>query len=157
MSLQHSKLFSFILPATLFLAAGLRADEAKPAATLTPPEAALLKRFDTNGDGKLDETELADAHEALRGAPGARAAVAGQVYSRLLEHFDRDQTGHLGPDEQAAAVGYLRQNAPRIYQALLQRFDLNGDGELDAPETAAMFGTLGKVAMATPPPVRPRP
>jgi len=157
MSLQRSKLFTFIFPATLFLAAALRAEEARPAAPLTPTEAALLKRFDTNGDGKLDETELADAHEALRVQPGARAAIAGQVYSRLLEHFDAAQAGHLSPDEQAAAVQYLRQNAPRIYQALLQRFDLNGDGALDAAETAAMFGALGQVAASALPPVRPRP
>ncbi len=153
MSLQHSKLFSSLLPATLFLVAGLRAQEARPAANLTLAEAALLKRFDTNGDGKLDETELADAHEALRQLPGARAAAARQVYTRLLERFDAAQTGHLDPEEQAAAVQFLRQNAPRVYQALVQRFDLNTDGELDAAETAAMFGTLDQVA--APPRQRP--
>jgi EF hand len=157
MSLQRFKLFRFILPATLFLAGGLRADEARPAAPLTPTEAALLKRFDTNGDGKLDETELADAHEALRAQPGAqpaaRAAMARQVYARLLERFDARQTGHLDPDEQAAAVQFLRENAPRVYQALLERFDVNNDGALDATETAAMFGTLGQVAAG--PPLRP--
>jgi hypothetical protein len=151
MSLQHTKLFRFILPATLFLAASVRGDEAKPAAVLTPYEQALLKRFDTNGDGKLDETELADAHEALRVPAGTRAAAATQVYARLMARFDQHQTGHLDPDEQAAAVQFLRQNAPRIYQALVQRFDLNGDGELDATETAAMFGALGQVAAATAP------
>jgi hypothetical protein len=150
MSLQLPNLFRFIFPATLFLAAGLRADEAKPAANLTPTEEALLKRFDTNGDGRLDETELADAHEALRVQPAARAAIASQVYGRLLAHFDKNQTGHLAPEEQAAAVAYLRQNNPRIYQALLQRFDVNGDGQLDASETAAMFGALGQVAAAAP-------
>jgi len=153
MSLQRFNLFRFTFPATLFLAAGLRADEAKPAGNLTPTEAALLQRFDANRDGKLDEEELADAHEALRAQPaaqpGARAALAGQIYERLLQRFDSQKTGHLTPDEQLAAVRFLRQNQPRIYQTLLQRFDLNGDGELDPGETAAMFGVLSQVAART--------
>jgi len=159
MSLQRFNLFRFTFPATLFLAAGLRADEAKPAGNLTPTEAALLQRFDANRDGKLDEEELADAHEALRAQPAAqpaaRLAIASQIYGRMLERFDQRKTGHLDPDEQAAAVQFLRQNNPRIYQALLQRFDLNGDGELDAPETAAMFGALGQAAAVAAP--RPLP
>ena len=150
MSLQLSNLIRFIVPATLFLAASLRADEAKPAAGLTPTEMALLKRFDTNGDGKLDESELADAHEALRVQPATRAAIAAQVYDRLVEHFGKDEAGRLDPAEQAEAVGYLRQNNPRIYQALLLRFDSNGDGQLDAAETSALFDALSRVAAATP-------
>jgi Ca2+-binding EF-hand superfamily protein len=155
MSLQLPNLFRFIVPATLFLAAGLRGDEPKPAANLIPSEEAMLQRFDTNGDGKLDETELADAHEALRVQPATRAALATQVYGRLLEHFGKNGAGRLDPEEQAAAVGYLRQNNPRIYQALLLRFDVNGDGQLDSVETAAMFGALAQVAAAQP--ARPLP
>jgi Ca2+-binding EF-hand superfamily protein len=150
MSLQLPNLFRFIFPATLFLAAGLRADEAKPAANLIPSEEAMLRRFDTNGDGKLDETELADAHEALRVQPATRAALATEIYGRMVERFGKNQAGHLDPGEQTAAVGYLRQNNPRIYQALLERFDANGDGQLDSVETAAMFGALGQVAAGRP-------
>jgi Ca2+-binding EF-hand superfamily protein len=150
MSLQPSNLFRLILPATLFLAAGLRADEGKPAAGLIPNEEAMLKRFDTNGDGKLDESELADAHEALRAQPATRAALAAQVYGRMLERFGKNQPGRLDPEEQAAAVGFLRQNNPRIYQALVERFDVNGDGQLDSVETSAMFEALGQIAAARP-------
>jgi len=40
--------------------------------------AAILKKFDTNGDGKLDEQERAAAREAIKARLQQRRAEAGQ-------------------------------------------------------------------------------
>ena len=75
------------LAATLFLAAGLPAQE--PAMATTSPAAsqrtqALLKRFDKNGDGQLDESERADMRKYF------------------LARFDKNGDGRLDEDERAA-------------------------------------------------------
>jgi len=117
----------------------------RPDVTLTPQEAEVLKRFDKNGDGRLDEDEVAAAHMGMvRIEP--RARVGQMIYGRLLQAFDREHRGSLSPEEQFQAVEFLRDNRPVIYQALLRRFDLNHDGSLDANETAAMFRALERLS-----------
>jgi Ca2+-binding EF-hand superfamily protein len=148
MSLQRSTLLTFILAATLFLIGAARAENAPAASVLTPTEQALLQRYDTNRDGVLDETELANAHEAMRAPVKTRLARAGVLYARLLRKFDPKQTGKLDPAAQAEAVAFLKAKAPRVYQALLRRFDRDGDGQLEAGETAEMFDVLSRVATA---------
>jgi len=113
--------------------------------TLTPEETEVLKRFDKNGDGRLDDDEVAAAHMGMARTE-LRARVGQMVYSRLLQAFDREHRGSLSPEEQAQAVEFLRANRPVIYQALLRRFDLNRDGSLDANETAAMFRALERIS-----------
>ena len=75
--MKRPGLVSPLLAATLFLAGALAAraqdkstPPAKPAATPPPMMKAnraeeLLKRFDLNHDGKLDDDEVAAAHEAM--------------------------------------------------------------------------------------------
>jgi HlyD family secretion protein len=76
----------------------------------------MLKQFDRNGDGQLDETE----REAMRTAVAARFAQGG-----------------FGPGGTNAGPGRLSR------EEMLRQFDKNGDGELDEEERAALRARFG--------------
>src|SRR5882672_4410553 len=75
LTMKRPGLVPLSLAATLFLVTSVRAaDEPKPAEKPAAPAPAamkrsraaeLLQRFDLNHDGKLDEDELAAAHEVM--------------------------------------------------------------------------------------------
>jgi hypothetical protein len=120
-----------LLAATLFLAAA-RADVKAPAAApaLSADDLALLKRYDRNGDGQLDEDELAAAHEALLKASfsgGAAGVKGGRQRAALIRRFDQNGDGKLDAAEWAEAK-----------RVILARYDTNHDGRLDEDERAAM-------------------
>lgn len=153
-----------LLAATLFLAGGLRAAETQsaPSAAKPPREAGpapamkatraedLLRRFDKNGDGKLDEDEQAEAHEIMlreqmtrRAAKAAAAPEAGQPFrQKMLELFDKNHDGRLDDDERAEARKYAEEHGlgegGAVRTELMKRFDKNADGKLDAEEMAAL-------------------
>lgn len=62
----------------------------------------LLEKFDTNHDGKLDETERAAAKAFLKQKREA-------LHEKLLAKFDTNHDGKLEPDELAAAKAALQQ------------------------------------------------
>ena len=103
-------------------------------------QADLLKRYDTNHDGKLDENELAAAHEALLkesfngGAGGERGK---KFRAAVIRRFDRNGDGQLDDEEKAVMRKYF-----------LDRFDTNHDGRLDEDERAAMREQLKADAKA---------
>jgi len=169
--MKPETLFRVLVPATLFLYADrLQAEaaggsppaemsqagppEAAPAASvqnprLTAKEQALLETYDTNHDGVIDDAELADAHASMRTQQvSRRLEAARKLYARLLEKFDTQKKGYLGPEEQQEAAAAIQKRAPQVYQSLLQRFDKDGDGKLDAAETKAMFDQLAKAPEA---------
>jgi hypothetical protein len=114
---------------------------------LSPREAELLRKYDTNHDGRLDENELAAAHLDLMEVQSQTGGVPAQrLYVRLVRLFDRKGEGRLDAAEQAAAVAYLHEHNPVIYGRMLARFDANEDGTLDPAETARLFGTLERLA-----------
>jgi Ca2+-binding EF-hand superfamily protein len=86
----------------------------------------LMKRYDKDGDGKLDETELAELiknrNAAGPGAPGAR------LREQMVKLFDKNGDGQLDPEERAAAEQFRADQ--------VKRYDKNGDGQLDAEERA---------------------
>lgn len=86
----------------------------------------LLKRFDRDGDSKLDEAELAELikqrNAAGPGAPGAK------LREQMLKLFDKNGDGQLDPEERAAAERFRADQ--------LKRFDQNGNGQFDPEERA---------------------
>lgn len=110
-----------LLSATLFLGTGaaVSAQTASPtpppgddAAPPPPARAEWVKKFDKNGDGKLDAAERAEAREEFA-----------RNHPRLAQ---RMKSGKRGPGVDAFRRGYM-----------LGKFDQNGDGKLDEMERAA--------------------
>lgn len=81
------------------------------------PSAEIIAKFDTDGDGKLNEEER-------KAAGDARKAEGEKRRAEMLEKFDTDKDGKLSPEERKAAM--------------LSRFDADGDGELNEAEKAEM-------------------
>jgi Ca2+-binding EF-hand superfamily protein len=108
----------------------------------------LLKRFDTNHDGKLDEDEAAAAHEALLKEQIAKqaaiaAAPGGELFrQKMLQLFDKNHDGRLDDDERAEMRKYFEEHGlgpdGEVRAELMKRFDQNADGKLDDTERAAM-------------------
>lgn len=153
-AMRYAFLALLLVSATLFLPA--RADEqpdvpapAAPADELQPGGATyqqLLQRYDTNHDGRLDENELAAAHEDMakqRLEDGK--GVGKKVRQELLEKFDKNHNGRLDPDEREAARQYLQQHVEERQKLMLERYDTNHDGKLDDSERAAMREDLRKM------------
>jgi len=139
-----------------------------------PMSAELLKRFDTNKDGKLDEAERAAARRVLgqqggnkrsgegqRGTPSKKRG-AGQISAEMLKRFDKNKDGKLDQAERAAARKALGQRGDSkragdgergtppgrrgqrpISPEMLKRFDKNKDGKLDEGERATARKALG--------------
>lgn len=87
-----------------------------------PPE--VIEKFDTDGDGKLNEEERMAARAAHKGMSETRK-------KEILEKFDKDGDGELNEEERKAAKAARKQ-------MMLEKFDKDGDGELSDEEKAAM-------------------
>ncbi|MBL9209321.1 MAG: hypothetical protein JNL92_02585 [Opitutaceae bacterium] len=140
------------LAATLFLlliGGPVEGAEAKgkadtPAARAARKADELLKRFDKNGDGRLDDDERADAKDAMmqdqldRQMTRINAAPGGgeRFRAQALELFDANKDGRLDDDERAEAQKFAeaRQDPLAARDELTKRFDRNKDGRLDADE-----------------------
>lgn len=132
------KTSSLLLPtlaaATLFIVAFAHADQPAnptPATPNTPTDNARsewIKRFDTNGDGKLDENEKAAAKAAMHEKHQHRMA---RMYHHMMKLYDKNGDGRLDEAERTAALADL-ETRPRF----VARFDTDGDGQLNAAEKA---------------------
>jgi Ca2+-binding EF-hand superfamily protein len=157
--MKRPGLAAALFAATLFLAAGLRAEsEMKPTASTGSPMAMrpgrteeLLKRFDKNGDGKIDDDEHAEAHETMLKEQSKRTTARGpgaaeNFRRRILELFDRNKDGRLDDAERTAARNYADERGlgpdGELRQELVDRFDANADGKLDETERGAMRQAL---------------
>ena len=89
-----------------------------------PPE--ILEKFDTNGDGKLDETER-------KAAMQARREQAGQRREKMLEKFDTNGDGKLDESEREA----MKKEMEAKRKEILDKYDTDGDGKLSPEERQA--------------------
>ena len=68
--------------------------------------AEILKRFDKDGDGKLNDAERAaakKAHDEKGGRPGQAGGGDGKHREEIVKRFDKDGDGKLNDQERAAA------------------------------------------------------
>jgi hypothetical protein len=92
----------------------------------------IIKRFDKDGDGKLDASELA---EFLRSRAGQGPnAQGGPMRAIIMKLFDKNGDGVLDAEERAAAEKFREEQ--------IKRFDKNGDGKLDDTERAEAMKAL---------------
>jgi Ca2+-binding EF-hand superfamily protein len=108
-----------------------------------------MKRFDKNGDGRLDDEERA---EALREMKKKGGEIQGQLRQFMLRRYDADGNGALDPAERKTAfdetMKQLEENGPLVKNTVLgfvhKRFDANGDGTLDKDELGVARDELTK-------------
>lgn len=148
---MKTKLFKTLLAA---VALPLVAVTTLPAAAghkpARPDRAEIMKQFDANGDGQLDQTErqAVRAHMQAMRAQGAgdgqgQRGGPNQREGRGLAQFDTDGDGQLNATERDAAAATMRErvvNNPRA----MQRFDLDSDGVLSEDEWAKARDQVGE-------------
>jgi Ca2+-binding EF-hand superfamily protein len=116
-------------------------DKAAPAAGAGmnhPKRQELLKKYDKNGDGKIDDDELADARAYMR-KDGGESATRMERQKKLLKEFDKNGDGKLDDAERAQAekaIQQFRERAEKRRAEIVKRFDKDGDGELNEAERA---------------------
>ncbi|WP_298859535.1 EF-hand domain-containing protein [uncultured Gimesia sp.] len=104
----------------------------------------MLKKFDKNGDGKLDETERKAAF-AARGKSGQKGPRMSK--EEMIKKFDKDGDGKLGETERAAARKSLGARSGRTRMSreqMLKKFDKDGDGKLSEVERKAAKAEMMK-------------
>ena len=102
-----------------------------------PPE--LIKKFDADGDGKLNEEERKTAMEAMR-------ERAEKHRKEMLAKYDTDGDGKLSESEREA----LRTDMKARHAELLEKYDADGDGKLSPEERKAAIDAGEQL-----PPMRP--
>ncbi len=68
-------------------------------------KAAFIKKYDTNGDGKLCKQEKKAAHEAI-------AAKRKEIHQAVLKKFDKNGDGKLCPVERKGVHKWIKKNYP---------------------------------------------
>jgi hypothetical protein len=111
----------------------------------------ILKKFDKDGDGKLNDAERAEAMKARGGAPGAGGRPDPARMQELIKKFDKDGDGKLSDAERqeamkargAAPGGKPGEGGRPSREELIKKFDKNGDGQLDEAERAEAMKARG--------------
>lgn len=99
-----------------------------------PSREEVMKQFDANGDGKLDQAE----RQTMRAAMEARRekGPGGPMRERAVERFDKDGDGILNDAERAEADAALRAEIVNRPHAM-ERVDTDKDGKISDAEWAA--------------------
>jgi len=87
----------------------------------------ILEKFDTDGDGKLNESEKSELKKAMTQRRDENQA-------KKIRRFDSDKDGTLSPEEKKSAAPTIKKERKEIHQAALKQFDKDGDGKLSPEE-----------------------
>lgn len=86
----------------------------------------LLKEFDKDGDGKLNDEESKAARESMQ-------AKREEARKKMLAEFDKDKDGKLDQEERKT----MREAMEAKRKALVEKYDGNKNGKLDPEEVKA--------------------
>jgi hypothetical protein len=95
-----------------------------PAKTPRPDRAEMIKRFDQDGDGQLNDAERQTAREAVKQKWAGRkgpGGPGGMGRERLRQRFDRDGDGRLNERERHAARKGVNQMRHRMQHMMMMR------------------------------------
>jgi hypothetical protein len=92
--------------------------------------AMLLRLYDSNSDGTLDDSELANLKADIEARCEAR-------FAKLVAEFDTNGDGTLDASEWAAVDAALHARFEQHHQDRAKQLDTNGDGEISQDEIAA--------------------
>ena len=93
-----------------------------------PSRQEVMKKFDKDGDGKLNEEEKAELRKKM-----AERGAGRRIPPLVLEKFDKDGDGKLNEDERATA----RKAMEARRAEMIEKFDKDGDGQLNNQERKA--------------------
>ena len=111
-------------------------------------KAEMLKKFDTDGDGKLSDAERTALRIEMQNRPGGkeRKQWTPEQRAEMLKKFDTDGDGKLSDAERTALRTEMqnrrggkerKQWSPEQRAEMLKKFDTDGDGELSQEERNA--------------------
>ena len=102
----------------------------------------LMRKYDRDGDGRLNDSEKRAAKEAYRQEALKRAARNKEAAKKKMEEdrarkevqkFDKNKDGRLDATESAALNEY-RAKRKRLMDEYLKKYDTNGDGQVSVEE-----------------------
>ncbi len=100
----------------------------------------MVRRFDKNGDGTLDEQEKAVMRETLekyRSTLRTKTDNLNELYRRI----DKNGNGQISPEELQGFIAGLQKQALPVF---FKSFDKNNDGKLEGEELAAALAAMMK-------------
>ena len=113
-------------------------------------KARILKKYDKDGDGKLNDAECAELRKVMQQKMAKREEFCKKRVARVLEKFDKDGDKKLDETEIRAFLDEQRRVFERMCmrpmmphrklpKEVIAKFDKNGDGVLDRQERAEMI------------------
>ena len=100
-----------------------------------PSREEVMKKFDKDGDGKLNEEEKAELRKQM-----AERGAGRKIPPFIMQKFDKDGDGKLSQDERAEA----RKAMEARRAEMIERFDEDGDGKLNEEERKAAMASRSK-------------
>lgn len=101
-----------------------------------PSREEIIKEFDKDGDGKLNDEEKAE----LRKKMTERSGGSRKLPPFLIKKFDKDGDGQLNDEEKAEA----RKAMEARRKEMIEKFDEDGDGKLNEEERQAAMASHSK-------------
>ena len=122
---------------TVFLSAKPEKEGKKPGGPEgRPSREEIIKKFDKDGDGKLNDEEKAEIRKKM----AERSGGGRKLPPFLMKKFDKDGDGELNDEEKAEA----RKTMEARRKEMIEKFDKDGDGKLNDEERKAAMAARPK-------------